>query len=106
MWKSPTEPNIFWRRFVTSGFDLASCVLRQRKDELSRLRSAVGEREKWSGGGEERLANRSRSTTPPPSRRRKPTAPAAVLMQARDERAICGVERASSRGGWGRRAAR
>jgi hypothetical protein len=31
---------------------------------LRGLRSAVGERGKWSGGGEERLANRSRSATP------------------------------------------
>ncbi len=32
---------------------------------------------KWSAGGEERLAERSRSATPPPSRRRKPAAHAA-----------------------------
>ncbi|SRR6266581_6198221 len=33
---------------------------------------------KWSGGGGERLAKRSRSATPPPSRRRKPVAGATV----------------------------
>jgi len=36
---------------------------------------------------------------PPPSHRRKPAAYGGTLrMPARDERAICGVERASSRG--------
>src|SRR5439155_9504186 len=33
---------------------------------------------KWSGGGGERLAKRSRSATPLPSRRRKPVADATV----------------------------
>lgn len=44
---------------------------------------------------------------PPPSRRRKHAAHGGTLrMRARDERAIYGVERASLRGGQGRRAAR
>ena len=47
------------------------------QEDKIRLRSAVGERGKWSGGGEKRLAERSRSATPPPSRRRKPAAAAA-----------------------------
>ena len=73
---------------------------------ILRLRSVVGERGKWSGGGEERLAERSRSATLPPSRRRKPAAVAANSIAARDERAVLRrgtgvVERAT-----GRRAAR
>ena len=66
----------------------------------------VGERGKWSGGWNgaysgmkpERNARRRAADGSPPHLR-------PCTMQARDERAICEVERASSRGE-GRRAAR
>ena len=69
------------------------------------LRSASGE--SGAEGGEERLAKRSRSATPaaePQTEARRSCGP--CTMHARDERAVCEVERASSRGGQGRRAAR
>ena len=64
------------------------------------LRSVVGERGKWSGGGEERL---SESQTERNDRRRATDGSPPLMRHsvdtARDERAVCGVERASSRGG-------
>ena len=73
-----------------------------------RLRSVVGERGKWSGGRRGAFsASQPERNVPPPGRRRKPAAHGGTLrMHARDERAVCGVERASSRGGQGRRTAR
>ena len=72
------------------------------------LRSVVGERGKWSGGRNEAHSEmKPERSVPPPSRRRKPAALAAFRrMPARDERAVCGAERAWSRGGQGRPAAR
>ena len=61
------------------------------------LRSASGE--SGAESGEERLAERSQSATPaaePQTEARRSLRP--CTMQARDERAVCGVERASSRG--------
>lgn len=73
----------------------------------TRLRSAVGERESGAESGEERLANRSRSATPAAEPQTEARRSGGTLrMPARDERAICGVERAWSRGGQGRPAAR
>jgi hypothetical protein len=66
----------------------------------------VGERGKWSGGGEERLAERSRRATPPPSRRRKPAAVAANTIAARDERAVLRSGTGVGERDTGRRAAR
>jgi len=71
------------------------------------LRSAVGERGKWSGRRRgafsgtkpERNARRRAADGSPPLLR-------SCTMQARDERAVCEAERASSRGGQGRRTAR
>jgi len=60
--------------------------------------------ESGAESGEERLANRSRSATP--AAEPQTEAHRSWRMPARDERAICGVEGASSRGGQGRRAAR
>jgi len=54
---------------------------------ISWLRSAVGERKQWSGGGEKRIVKRSRRATPAANRRRKPAAAAANAIAARDERA-------------------
>ena len=68
-----------------------------------RSESGVSEAE----GGEKRLANRGRSATPaaePQTEARRSCGTSRML--ARDERAVCGVERASSRGGQGRLAAR
>jgi hypothetical protein len=62
---------------------------------------------KWSAGGEERIANRSRSATPaaePQTEARRPCVP--LDNSACDERAICEVERAWSKGRQGRPAAR
>jgi len=69
------------------------------------LRSAVGEREKWSAGGE------TDGTEPKRNAAAEPQTEACcgcdiLRMPVRDERAVCEVERASSRGGAGRRAAR
>jgi len=55
------------------------------------LRSAVGERGKWSGGGEERLAERSRSATPAAgpqteARRSCGPAPCKLVTSARFEK--------------------
>ena len=53
-----------------------------------RLRSAVGEREKWSGGGENRIVKRSQSATPaaePQTEARRSCGTSRML--ARDERA-------------------
>ena len=71
------------------------------------LRSAVGERGKWSGWrrGAPSASQPERNAAAEPrteARRHCGNSP----MPARDERAICGVEGASSRGGQGRRAAR
>src|SRR6185436_4425865 len=62
---------------------------------------------KWSGGGMERITKCSRSATPPPA----PQTEAGVHLPvpanaARDERARSEAERAQSRGGEGRPAAR
>lgn len=67
------------------------------------LRSAVGERESEVEGGEKRLAERSQSATPaaePQTEARRACGNSANAT--RDERAICGVERAWSRGRQGR----
>jgi len=60
------------------------------------LRSAIGERGKWSGGQREAFSvSQPERNVPPPSHRRKPAAHGGTFrMPARNERAICGVERA------------
>jgi len=60
---------------------------------LKRLWSAVGERKKWSAGGET-AGTKAGAQRPPPSRRRKPAADAANSIAARDEGVLCAVERA------------
>ncbi len=73
----------------------------------TRLRSAVGERESGVESGEKRLAERNRSATPaaePQTEARRSCGTS--RMPACDERAVCEVERAWSRGGQGRPAAR
>ena len=65
------------------------------------LWSASGE--SGAEGGEQRLAERSRSATPPPGHRRKPAACCGNLpMPARDERIFCEAEQARSQGETGR----
>src|SRR5258705_3436453 len=69
------------------------------------LRSASGE--SGAEGGEERIAERSRSATPAAEPLTEARRKCGVLeVSARDERAIYGVQQASSRGGQGRRAIR
>jgi len=69
------------------------------------LRSVSGE--SGAEGGEERLANRSRSATPAAEPQTEARRSCGTLrMPARDERAVCEAERASSRGGKGRPKAR
>jgi len=69
------------------------------------LRSVSGE--SGAEGGEERLANRSRSATPAAEPQTKARRSCGTLrMLARDERAVCGVERAAVERDTGRRAAR
>jgi predicted nuclease of restriction endonuclease-like (RecB) superfamily len=62
-----------------------------------RLRSAVGEREKWSGDGETASGTKSKRNAAA-GRRRKPAAAAAISMPLVTSARICVVERASSRG--------
>jgi len=65
------------------------------------LWSAGGE--SGAEGGEQRLAECSRSATPPPGHRRKPAACCGNLpMPARDERIFCEAEQARSKGETGR----
>ena len=63
------------------------------------LRSAVGERGKWSGGRREAFSEsqpeRNAAAEPQTEARRSC---GTLRMLARDERAVCEVERASSRG--------
>ena len=59
----------------------------------------VGERGKWSGGRRVAFSeSQPERNAPPPGHRRKADAAAFLPMQARDERAVCEAERASSRG--------
>ena len=72
-----------------------------------RLRSAVGVRGSGAESGEKRIAHHSRSATAaaePQTEARRSCGPRQIF--ARDERTICAAERAWSRGGWGRPAAR
>ena len=57
------------------------------------LRSAVGERGKWSEGRREAISEtQPQRNVPPSSRRRKPAALVAFRrMPTRDERAVCGM---------------
>ena len=64
------------------------------------LRSASGQ--SGAESGEKRIAERSRSATSAAEPQTEAAAPAAHRNSARDERAICVVERAWSRGGQGR----
>jgi hypothetical protein len=63
----------------------------------SELRSADGGRESGAEGCEKCLAERSRSETPTTVPRRKHALLRLCPILARDERAICGVERVRSR---------
>ena len=73
-----------------------------------KLRSAVGERGKWSGGRNAADSGmKPERNAPPPNSRRKPRrACGRSRMPARDERAVCGAERVRSSGRQGRPAAR
>ena len=73
--------------------------LNQVKSVRLRFGLGVGERGKWSGGGRERIANRSRSATPvaePQTEARRSCGQCEIA--ARDERAGSVAERARSRG--------
>jgi len=79
-----------------------------RARRLVSLRSAVGERGKWSGGAERRAwriaVGAKRPAAEPETEARRPCG--TLRMPARDERTVCEVERAWLRGGQGRPAAR
>jgi len=64
------------------------------------LRSAVGEPEKWSADGETAGTKPERNAAAEPQTEARRSC-GTLRMPARDERAVCGVERASSRGIWG-----
>ena len=88
--------SVEWHEISLPGFirfDEAS-VCGRRAGQVERRRRRAS-----SGTKPERNARRRAADGSPPLLR-------SCTMQARDERAVCGVERASSRGGQGRRTAR
>ena len=74
-------------------------ILKCRKlsHRLTKLRSAVGERKQWSVGGETAGTEPERNAAAEPQTEARRLCGTSRML-ARDERAICGVERASSRG--------